>query len=133
MTNETGHKVFPHLINENITYSQFVEVLIKDPEEIRESLTPQKINLLHMVLGISGEAGELLDSIKKYVIYNKPIDLINIIEELGDLLFYIEGIKNELHITEKEILSYNVTKLSKRYKSLSYSDKAAVERKDKNE
>lgn len=120
-------------LDNNLTYSQFVTKLIKDPEEIKESLTPQKINLLHMVLGISGEAGEILDSIKKYVIYNKPIDLINIIEELGDLLFYIEGIKNELHITEKEILSYNVTKLSKRYESLSYSDKDAVERKDKNE
>lgn len=131
MTTKLG--IHDMALDNNLTYSQFVAKLIKDPEEIKESLTPQKINLLHMVLGISGEAGEILDSIKKYVIYNKPIDLINIIEELGDLLFYIEGIKNELHITEKEILSYNVTKLSKRYESLSYSDKDAVERKDKNE
>ena len=115
----------------NLTYSQFVAALIKPPEELLKSLSPEQMNLIHMAMGVSGEAGELLDSIKKFAIYNKPLDVINIIEELGDLLFYIEGIKNALHITEKEILNYNVTKLSKRYESLSYSDKAAVERKDK--
>lgn len=121
------------IVTNNLTYSQFVDKLVKPPHTILETLTPDKVNLLHMVLGMSGEAGELLDNIKKYVIYNKSIDLINIIEELGDLLFYIEGIKNILQIKDREILMYNITKLSKRYEELTYSDKAAVERKDKDE
>lgn len=121
------------IIDNNITYAQFVATLIKDPNHIADTLTLEQINLLHMILGISGEAGELLDTIKKHVIYNKSLDIENIIEELGDLMFYIEGIKNALNITDSQILQHNVTKLSKRYESLSYSDKAAVERKDKNE
>lgn len=119
------------MIDNNITYAQFVAALVKPPEELLNSLSPEQMNLIHMVMGISGEAGELLDAIKKFAIYNKPLDITNVIEELGDLMFYIEGIKNALNITDSEILQHNITKLSKRYESLSYSDKAAVERKDK--
>lgn len=129
-------KIYDTVLNNldnNITYSEFVAALIKPPEELLKSLSPEQMNLIHMAMGISGEAGELLDTIKKFAIYNKPLDMTNIIEELGDLMFYIEGIKNALDITDSQILQFNVNKLSKRYESLSYSDKAAVERKDKNE
>ncbi len=43
---------------------------------------------LHAAVGVSGEAGELLDAIKKTWIYEEPLDLENIIEECGDSLFY---------------------------------------------
>jgi len=86
---------------------------------------------LHAALGVCGEAGELADGIKKHVIYGKPLDRENVIEELGDLRFYIQAVMNLYQISEQTVLQYNARKLSKRYVELAYSDEAAIARKDK--
>ena len=44
---------------------------------------------LHAVSGVAGECGELLDLTKKVWIYNKPLDRDKVIEECGDVLFYM--------------------------------------------
>ena len=85
-----------------------------------------------MAMGVSGESGELLDAIKKATIYRKPIDMDNVIEELGDLEFYMEGLRQGLGITREQTLEANIKKLSVRYASLSYSDQQAQDRADKN-
>jgi len=113
------------------THPELVAALVKRPSLIRETLSCEKVDLIHAVLGISGEAGELLDAIKKHAIYNKPIDLENVIEELGDLEFYIEQLRQRLVITREETLEHNIAKLSVRYAGLNYSDAAAQERADK--
>lgn len=43
----------------------------------------------HAAMGIVGEIGELVDAIKKHTIYGKPLDTVNIMEEIGDCLFYL--------------------------------------------
>ena len=83
-----------------------------------------------MTLGIAGEAGELVDAVKKHVIYDKDLDLGNVIEELGDLEFYLEGFRDALGLVRSHIVSYNMEKLTKRYPE-KYSNKDAIERKDK--
>jgi len=87
-----------------------------------------------MAVGVSGEAGELLDAVKKYAIYNRanegPLNT-NLVEELGDLEFYMEGMRQLLGLTRQEILDANMKKLAVRYKDFKYSDKAAHERADK--
>jgi NTP pyrophosphatase (non-canonical NTP hydrolase) len=113
------------------THPQLVQALVKPGEAIVASLTPDDAHLLHMTIGVSGEAGELLDAVKKAVIYRKPLDRQNVIEELGDLEFYLEGIRAALGVTREECLEANIDKLSVRYKGLSYSDTAAQERADK--
>jgi NTP pyrophosphatase (non-canonical NTP hydrolase) len=117
----------------DINYAEMVKALAKDGQDIIDSLTGDKADLWHMATGVSGEAGELLDAIKKHVIYNKPIDRANIVEELGDLRFYMQGIMNNLNITEEEIIEGNKAKLSVRYNGLKYSDQAAQDRADKQE
>ena len=114
----------------SVQHSELVRNLKKNPEVIVLDLTPGKADLIHMVMGIVGEAGELLDAIKKHTIYNKPLDVENIIEELGDLDFYAEGLRQILGLSRDEILAHNIAKLSKRYQD-GYSDKAAQERIDK--
>lgn len=47
------------------------------------------LNRQHMLLGIQSELGEIADAVKKRIAYNKPIDFVNIKEELGDLAWYI--------------------------------------------
>src|ERR1035438_3961414 len=48
-----------------------------------------QLRLLHAAMGISGESGELMDAVKKHIMYNKPLDVENVKEELGDLLWYM--------------------------------------------
>jgi len=121
------------ILDSNVTYPEFVAELIKDPKDIAEELTQEKINLWHLATGVATEAGELLDAIKKHIIYNKPLDETNVIEELGDLMFYMEGIKQQLRITDPIVLGYNVKKLTQRYSKLVYNDQHAQDRADKNE
>ena len=87
--------------------------------------------LTHAALGIAGEAGELVDAIKKHVIYGKALDLANVREEIGDLRFYLEALCNVLDLNDQTIIQENINKLAKRYKDLTYSSGAAIERADK--
>lgn len=116
---------------QDVDYSDFVASLVKPGEDILVSLTPERCHAWHMATGVSGEAGELLDAVKKYVVYNKPADLENVVEELGDLEFYIEGIRQSFGLDRNQIIAKNKEKLSKRYNSGKYSDKQAHDRADK--
>jgi NTP pyrophosphatase (non-canonical NTP hydrolase) len=95
------------------------------------SLNSSKVDLIHAVMGITGEAGELLDGIKKHVIYDKDLDLDNVIEELGDMEFYMEQVRQRLGITREQTLEANIAKLKVRYDGLKYTDAAAQQRADK--
>ena len=83
--------------------------------------------------GVSGEAGELLDAVKKSVVYKKPLDRENVVEKLGDLRFYMAGLMNALNISETELVEATNKKLAKRYAAGSYSNEQAQERADKAE
>jgi NTP pyrophosphatase (non-canonical NTP hydrolase) len=112
-------------------YQQFVNSIVKSGAEIVRQLTPTQAHLLHMAVGVSGEAGELLDAVKKHCVYQKQIDLDNIKEEAGDILFYLTGLLNELDMSLEECINANTEKLSRRYASGSYSNEAAIARADK--
>lgn len=118
-------------MEEEIVYSEIVNTLAKDGQLIINGLTRETMHRLHMAVGVAGEAGELLGAIKKESVYNKPIDRANVVEELGDLEFYMEGLRQSLDITREETLEHNIAKLSKRYEGLRYSDAAAQNRADK--
>jgi len=111
-------------------YRDFVRSLAKPGNAIAAELTPQDCHRLHMAIGISGEAGELLDAVKKATIYRKPLDIANVREECGDLLFYIVGILDSIDTELDSVIAENMAKLSTRY-GKSYSNAAAVERADK--
>lgn len=114
-----------------IIHSEMVAALVKSGELIKQELTNDQAHLWHMVTGVAGEAGELLDAIKKNCIYQKPLDRENVIEELGDLEFYMEGVRAAVGVTRQETLDANIAKLSKRYEGLKYSNSAAIDRADK--
>jgi len=113
-----------------ISHKNMVSVLTKPGYEIKTQLTAKDCHHIHMAMGIAGEAGELLDAVKKNTMYRKPLDLTNIIEELGDIEFYMEGLRASLGISRQEVLEANIVKLNKRY-TAGYSDVAAIIRADK--
>ena len=112
-------------------FEKMTIALAKDGEQIKQEITPEQANLLHMGVGAAGEAAELLDAIKKHTIYQKPLDIENIKEELGDLLFYMSNLMQSVGLSFEEILQHNIDKLSVRYSKGSYSNAQAQERADK--
>jgi NTP pyrophosphatase (non-canonical NTP hydrolase) len=79
-------------------------------------LRPEVIDrLLHGMLGICTEAGELQDAIKKQMIYGKPLDITNVIEECGDLLWYIALTLDACMCPMSEAMERNIAKLKARY------------------
>jgi NTP pyrophosphatase (non-canonical NTP hydrolase) len=83
--------------------------------------------LLHYVLGLCTETGELQDALKKFVAYGKPIDKVNLKEELGDVLWYIARICGELNFSFEEIMEININKLKARYGE-KFTEEAALNR-----
>lgn len=119
------------------TYDEFVASRFKPGSDIVASLTPEKAELLHAAILLSGEMAELLDAVKKHVIYNKPLDITNVQEELGDIefgraAFYLSLDKLGYNLSPSMCAFMNQAKLEKRYPQ-GYSDKDAQERKDKHE
>jgi len=113
-------------------HERMVASLVKPGSAILREMTEHDAHILHMAVGIVGEAGELIDAIKKKVIYQKPLDTLNVIEELGDIEFYLEGLRSALAINRDETLDANIRKLTKRYgETHQYTNQAAQERKDK--
>ena len=66
-------------------------------------------------LGLTGEAGEVADIIKKHLSGSKELDLIHLKEELGDVLWYIAEACDCFGFTFEEVANYNIEKLKKRH------------------
>lgn len=81
--------------------------------------------LLHGAIGVATESGELLDAIKKHVYYGKELDRTNLIEELGDLMWYIALLSDTLSVPMETILKINHDKLQARYKRGEFTKKDA--------
>ena len=92
-------------------------------EDIKNELTASACHLMLMGVGLSGEVGDLMDALKKSFINRKYLNVENVIEELGDIEFYLEGIRRELQITRETTLKASI--------DLRYAGKSPMARKDK--
>lgn len=68
-----------------IEHNEMVKALAKSGQDIINDLTPESVHNLHMAVGICGEVGELSEALRD--------GEDNILEELGDIEFYFEGLK----------------------------------------
>lgn len=96
----------------------------------RLASNPALLQSLHAAIGISGEAGELIDAVKKSAMYGKPLDVQNVKEELGDICWYMALMLKSIGSSFEEVMQMNNTKLEERYPS-GFSEKAAQVRADK--
>ncbi|MCW5959526.1 MAG: nucleoside triphosphate pyrophosphohydrolase family protein [Pyrinomonadaceae bacterium] len=84
------------------------------------ALYPNRLNNLeYPTLGLTGEAGEVANVVKKIQrdFGGEITDEIRekLKDELGDVLWYISACADELGITLSEIAGFNVDKLAKRH------------------
>lgn len=87
---------------------------------------------LHMVLGMQTEAAEIADVYKKTIAYKKPLDFVNIKEEIGDIMWYIANLCNMNGWDLREILDVNIAKLEARYPE-KFTEENAINRNLKKE
>ena len=88
----------------------------KDFDLISSRLNGKRaVRLLHGACGIATEGGELLDAMKKHIFYGKEIDTVNIVEEVGDLMWYCAVILDELGLEFEDVMEKNINKLQARY------------------
>lgn len=71
--------------------------------------------LEHAIIGIATEAGEMLGTLKKAKFYGNPIDLENLVEEAGDVRWYLALFCDALGITMDMVERRNIAKLQARY------------------
>ena len=86
---------------------------------IRTAAPRDKRNeLLHLVLGLVGESGEIAEKFKKWVrdqdSDESRLDREDIVKELGDVLWYIAALADYLDLSLDDIATTNLAKLASR-------------------
>lgn len=87
------------------------------PETISHLQEEQIRRLIHVAMGLYTEAGELLEAVLSYVTFGsrKPLDLVNVAEEMGDAHWYLSIGADAVRRNPEEILAENIAKLRARY------------------
>lgn len=76
------------------------------------SIYPQKNKVIYPTLGLCGEAGEVAEKVKKSIRDGKSLEGVGL--ELGDVLWYISALADDLGVTLEEVAQANVDKLKSR-------------------
>jgi len=76
---------------------------------------PRHARIAIAAMGLSGETGELVDLLKKWVGHGHELNLDEVEKELGDILWYVAEIATTLELRLSEIAEKNERKLQERY------------------
>lgn len=104
-------------------------------ETILKFLSPQctetkEAQLINATLGLTGEAGEFADMLKKYKYHGHEFDRDKAILELGDILFYLAEAADSVDCTLEEVALRNIAKLNKRYPSGAFNREDSLNKVD---
>lgn len=83
--------------------------------------------MLHALLGIISEAGELADQLKRAYYYEETFDAVHWAEEIGDLQWYVALGAGAINLDLATCMMANLQKLAKRYPE-KFNQKQAVNR-----
>lgn len=86
-------------------YNQFVKGM---------KVYPEKHAIVYPALGLAGEAGEIAEKVKKWLRGDRELDKDALLSELGDPLWYITSLADDLGYTLQDVINRNVEKLSSR-------------------
>lgn len=87
-------------------YLEFVQSMKKYPE---------KHAIMYPALGLCGEAGEIAEKVKKWLRGDKQdLDKEALLKELGDPLWYLTSLADDLGFTLQDVVDANEEKLRSR-------------------
>ena len=66
-------------------------------------------------MGLVTESAELMDALKKSTYYGRDLDVVNVKEEAGDILWYLAILFDELDTTFEEEMDRVINKLRTRF------------------
>lgn len=78
---------------------------------------PEEFEVVYPALGLTGEAGEVADKIKKVIRDGTELDFNlrnEIMKEVGDVLWYVAVLSRDLGFTLEHVADYNLAKLADR-------------------
>ena len=75
---------------------------------------PEKYAVVYPALGLSGESGEIAEKVKKSLRGDKELDKPEVVKELGDVLWYVTSLADDLGYTLQDVIELNIQKLSSR-------------------
>jgi NTP pyrophosphatase (non-canonical NTP hydrolase) len=126
---------------EGVTSENYVDLAVRTDVEDYQPILARLVNkstlrLMHSLMGLQTEVGELADILKRHLFYGTPIDWQHVKEEYGDCSWYlglgIDVMNQEHGCTMEEVLGDNIRKLEKRYPE-KFSEADALKRADKHE
>lgn len=91
------------------------------------------IRLIHGVLGLTGEVGELASELEKWLYYGQGLDETNIKEEVGDCCWYLALICNAIQLDFGFVMAANIEKLRTRYPDKFCEESAREENRNRQE
>ena len=109
-------------------YAQFVDAVTSQESkdynsfaarlyELEEQEFPTE-RLLTAAVGMSAEAGEFTEIVKKIIFQGKPVNeenMFHLKRELGDIMWYVAQACMGLNVSLDEVIEMNVDKLKSRY------------------
>ena len=85
------------------------------------AIYPKESKVIYPALGLCGEAGEVAEKIKKTIRGDTaltPLDKVtgSIAGELGDVLWYLAILADDLGVELEDVAQWNVDKLNRRWR-----------------
>ncbi|WP_283678824.1 nucleoside triphosphate pyrophosphohydrolase family protein [Lentilactobacillus sp. Marseille-Q4993] len=74
--------------------------------------------LTNCALGLTGEAGAVSDLVRKYAFQSEKLDHDQMVQELGDVLWYLSQIAEWADIPFDEVANENIKRLKERYSTI---------------
>jgi len=118
-------------------YVEFVNTTTSNPSKDHvsfiNSLMELRERMLTAAVGMSAEAGEFTEIVKKIVFQGKPVtqeNLFHLKRELGDIMWYVSQACIGLDISIEEVIQMNFEKLSARYPEGAFSIERSENRKE---
>lgn len=90
------------------------------------TLTTDKLRLLHGLLGKASELAELFEAVTPHVLSDRPLDKVNVMEEVADSCWYDALLLDTIGVTMNQALETNIDKLKKRYPEKFTSENATT-------
>ena len=66
-------------------------------------------------LGLTGEAGETAELVKKHLYHDHPLDVDKLAKEIGDVMWYLASLSQSLGLKLEDVAVKNIEKLKARY------------------
>ena len=112
----------------DISFKTHVQQFI--PPELSKN---EKEKFIYLVTGLIEESGEVMELMRRNLYKSETIKRHDMLEEIGDVLFFLTAIASEFNINYNEVKEFNIDKLNKRFPKGFWTKEDAIKKVDHDE